>query len=805
MSIEKKNATSFAQAQARFICKYAAWILAFFLVATAGLIPVASRLKLHANFLDLLPVNHPSIVNLNELMSHVGGTSFLITIVESPDEKAAHRAIQELGRQAALFPEIDYVDNRTDSPAFADRKLLFLKLESVKKLHKDVENLMGYYRRKSNPFYLDIVAETEPVIDPQTFELEEKVSRIGGFAAKEKGSYMEVMLLKPKHPVSDFVQTEKLFGEIQRSFETIKAGSEKPVTLGLTGPYRTRYQEYKTINRDLKRTGIMAFILLVLINILGFRNFRSLIYAYLPLAIGTIWIWAFAQLTIGYLNLITAFLAAILFGMGGDYTYHILVSFEEDLQLTGDPKKAIEMTYAELWKPLWASMWTTAVVFYAMIVSQFEGFRHFGIIAGFGIVISFVLVLFIQPSLIVLIEKYFPAQRRVVQEKVVISKPLIYSIIAVGLLFSLFSLTQIPKTTFDYNFTDLRAKDDDSIVQAEKISNHFGVKLTPLVFMTPNREAARELTSRINAYVDTHPQTLFDFAAAMTSHVPRDQEEKIAALGEVKTLIEKYKPVISKLDEGQRDKIQSLEKLLSPKPFTIDDLPSGIQGQYEGSDHQMSAVFVYPNQRIFNGKVAMRFVKEARDFPVPPGVRVAGEPAIYADILSLIEKDTPVALGISVVVVFLLVLFYFRRLDHVLWVHAPLAIGALWMIGMMGACGLQFNFFNMLIIPSILGVGIDNGIYIFDRYKERQGENFFQSMGKSLKGVILSSATNIAGFASIMCVSHQGMASMGKLAFFGFFGCLLSSVLFVPALIEFSERKYEHLFHRAHEENSNGA
>ncbi len=795
----KKIRPSFAQAQARFITRHAGWVLAAFLLATAALVPVAARLKLHANFLDLLPPEHPSIVNLEELMSHVGGTSFLIAIVESPDEDTAGKAAQRFSAKAVSFPQIDYVDNRTDVPAFASRKLLFLNLESVQKLRRDMEDLFGYYRRKNNPFYLDIVAEKEPVIDPKSLQLEEKVSRIGGFAAKAKDSYMQVVLLKPKHPVSDFVQTEKLFSEIRTAFAGIQSGFNQPVKLGLTGPYRTRYEEYKTINRDLRRTGVIATAALLLICLIAFRNLRSVIYAYLPLVIGMIWVWAFAQVTIGYLNLITAFLAAILFGMGGDYTLHILVSFEEDLQLTGDPYKAMEMTYAELWHPLWSSMWTTAVVFYAMIVSQFEGFRHFGIIAGFGIVITFVLVLFIQPALIILGEKYFPIRRKPAAKKRALSRPLIYGVVIAGVLFTLFSLGQVRKTAFDYNFNDLRAKDDDSIVLAEKISEHFGVRLTPLVFITPGRAAASELAGRINRYIDTHPETLFDFAASITSHVPRDQEEKIKTLADIDALITKYEPILKKLDNGVQTKIADLRKQLKPRPFALEDLPEGVRSQYEGHDHQISAVFVYPNQRIFNGQIAMRFVKEARDFPVPPGVRVAGEAAIYADILSLIEKDTPLAIGISTIVVFFLVLFHFRRLDHVLWVLAPLAVGILWMIGMMGAAGLQFNFFNMLILPGILGVGIDNGIYIFDRYKEHRSEDFFETMGKSLKGVILSSAANIAGFTSIMCVSHQGMASMGKLAFFGFFSCLLSSVFFIPALIEFFELKYGHVFRRSGE------
>ena len=795
-SKELRKKRSLAQWQAWLVCNYAPWILAAFILATALLVPIASKLKLHANFLSLLPAKHSTIVNLNELMSHVGGTSFLISIIESPDEKAASEAAKIFSEKAALLKEIEYVDSRTNVPAFENRKLLFLSLEGVKDLKKQVKALVDYQRRKNNPFYLDLVSEAAPTIDPATLQLEEKVSRIGGFSVKEKNSYMQVILLKPKHPVSNFVQTEILFGEIKTVFDEIKYNSSKPVTLGMTGPYRTRYEEYKTIKRDLSRTGVVALILLVLVNVIAFRNFRSIVYAYLPLVMGTIWIWAFTQMTIGYLNLITAFLAAILFGMGGDYTYHILTSFEEDYRLTGNVQKAIEMTCGELWSPLWSSMWTTAVVFFAMIISQFEGFRHFGIIAGFGIIISFVLVLFVQPTIIFLGEKYFPAKNRPEAKGFSVSKPIVYSVIALGLIFTFLSFFQVRNATFDYNFNDLQAKDDDSIELAEKISSHFGVFLTPVIYMAPDRQTASKIANDINRYIKTNPKTSFDFAAAVSSHVPRHQEEKIKVLGEIKLIVDKYKTLLDKQDPDTKNKIKTLEAQLTPTPFTDADLPDGIQEQYEGKHHKISTVFVYPNTRIFNGLVATRFINEARDFPVPQGVKLAGEPLIYVDILGLIMKDTPTVLIVSTIVVFILVLVYFKRLDHALWVHAPLAVGLLWMLGMMGLSGLKFNFFNILIIPAILGVGIDNGIYIFDRYIERKGENFFETMRKSLKGVLLSSATNISGFASIMFVSHQGMASMGKLGLFGFLSCLLASVFFIPALIELYEFKYKHPFER---------
>lgn len=780
---------------ARFITNHSAAILVFFTLATVALIPVASKLQLRANFLDLLPETHPSIKNLKELTSHVGGTGFVIAVIESSDEKTSVEAARKFGEAAGSFKQVEYVDNRTDTPAFAGRKLLFLNLESVKKLQKNIQNLMAYYRRTSNPFYVDLLEEEAPRVD-EGLELEEKIYKVGGFSAKSRDNFMQVVLIKPKHPLSDFAKSRELFEDSNKKFDEIKKEFKHPVTLGIAGTYRTRYEEYQTITSDLKNTGIIAAVLLLLLNLFAFRNLRSLAYTYLPLAVGTVWIWAFTEISIGYLNIITSFLAAILFGMGGDYTFHILVSYEEDLRLTGDPKKAMEMTFTELWGPLWSSMWTTAVVFYAMILSDFNGFRHFGIIAGAGIVISFVLVLFIQPSLIVFIETHFPIKRPRSVKKIEPSKQLVYAVIGAGILFTLFSLPQVPKARFNYDFTDLQARNDDSMELNERIGKHFGIQVTPIVFMTPDRAAAARLAKDINNYIPRNPKTVFDFAASVSSHVPADQEEKIKVLEEVSRSMEKYQPIIQKLDAETKNKIEDLRAQLHPSVFTQADLPETIINQYEGEKREMSAVFLYPSVRILDGEQAKKFVKEARAFPIPDHVRLAGEPVIYADILNSIERDTPVAVGVSTLVVFLLVLFHFRRLDHTLWVHAPLAVGILWMIGMMALGHLKLNFFNMVIVPSILGVGIDNGIYIFDRYRARKNESFFESMKKSLKGVVLSSSTNLAAFASIMFASHQGMASMGKLGFFGFLGCLLSSVLFVPALIELYELKYAHLFKR---------
>src|SRR3989338_2775681 len=183
----------FAKAQANFIYTYAGWIASAIILISLASFPFASKLRLKANLLDLLPKSMPSVTSLNQLTTEVGGTSFLIAVIESHDEETARLAAEQFSEQAEKFELIDYVDNRTDISAFKDRKLLFLNLESLKQLDQKTKDLIGYYRRKVNPFLIDLLDEKPPTLDPTSFQLEKKVYAIGGFAQKERNSFMRVV------------------------------------------------------------------------------------------------------------------------------------------------------------------------------------------------------------------------------------------------------------------------------------------------------------------------------------------------------------------------------------------------------------------------------------------------------------------------------------------------------------------------------------------------------------------------------------------------------------------------------------
>ena len=156
-----------------FVYHHPAWILIFFLTITGLLTPIAAKLKLRANFQDLLPSDSPSIMNLKKLTSYVGGASYMIVVIESKDEETATQAAKRFTEMAEHFQQVDSVNNRTGMKGFEHRKLLFLKLESLEKLKTNLEALTAYYRRQNSPFNIDLLGDedTPPSIDWDAVEL----------------------------------------------------------------------------------------------------------------------------------------------------------------------------------------------------------------------------------------------------------------------------------------------------------------------------------------------------------------------------------------------------------------------------------------------------------------------------------------------------------------------------------------------------------------------------------------------------------------------------------------------------------
>jgi len=95
--------------------------------------------------------------------------------------------------------------------------------------------------------------------------------------------------------------------------------------------------------------------------------------------------------------------------------------------------------------------------------------------------------------------------------------------------------------------------------------------------------------------------------------------------------------------------------------------------------------------------------------------------------------------------------------------------------------------FNMVVIPSVIGIGIDNAVHIFHRYKHEGRGSIRLVIRTTGRAAFLASFTTAVGFGSSMISHNLGLRSMGFLAVIGIIATFLSATVFFPGMITLLE------------------
>ena len=110
----------------------------------------------------------------------------------------------------------------------------------------------------------------------------------------------------------------------------------------------------------------------------------------------------------------------------------------------------------------------------------------------------------------------------------------------------------------------------------------------------------------------------------------------------------------------------------------------------------------------------------------------------------------------------------------------PAALGTLWTAGAFVLLGAQLNLMNLGVLPMVLALGVDDGIHVVHGHlgAESPRDHAIEV------GVLLTSLTTLVAFGSLALSRNRGIASVGLLTLLGVTGCLLASVVVLPALLE---------------------
>jgi predicted RND superfamily exporter protein len=129
-----------------------------------------------------------------------------------------------------------------------------------------------------------------------------------------------------------------------------------------------------------------------------------------------------------------------------------------------------------------------------------------------------------------------------------------------------------------------------------------------------------------------------------------------------------------------------------------------------------------------------------------------------------------------------IVLFGRRSLRQTAWVMFPLIGGLVLTLGIMAATGLQLNFFNVVVIPALIGMGVDHGVHFYRRWKE-YGRDAAATQRELFEPLSACTITTMMGYSGMIFASHPGLQSIGNIACIGLSCIWLTSLALFPGLL----------------------
>jgi len=235
--------------------------------------------------------------------------------------------------------------------------------------------------------------------------------------------------------------------------------------------------------------------------------------------------------------------------------------------------------------------------------------------------------------------------------------------------------------------------------------------------------------------------------------------------------------VQSSLLGGLRRSLRDLRASLDAGFVTVADLPPDLVERWVSPDGT-HRVEVIPRDNLADEAALRAFVADV----LSAAPDATGEPVISVSAGEAVVSAFRQALAYAAIATLLLLLLALRSFWDTMRVIVPLLLAG----ALAGAAtvlfGVAFNYANVIALPLLLGVGVDNGIHMVHRSRAGLTGGADLLGTSTARAVLFASLTTIFSFGTLAFSRHPGAASMGQMLTIGMLSVLVSTLVVLPAL-----------------------
>lgn len=181
-------------------------------------------------------------------------------------------------------------------------------------------------------------------------------------------------------------------------------------------------------------------------------------------------------------------------------------------------------------------------------------------------------------------------------------------------------------------------------------------------------------------------------------------------------------------------------------------------------------------------------------------VGLTGGDVIASDEMVITLTDVTKATQIALAGVALLFIIFFRGVVKPLLTVLALVIAICWAMGFTTVTVGHLNILSVVFTTVLIGLGIDFGIHIIERYREERilGRDLPTALQKTIqgtgKGNFAGAMTTAMAFGAMTLTDFRGIAELGWIAGGGILLCFISMLLVLPALITLEEKNRNNVY-----------
>jgi len=813
--------------------RYPIWVLIVSVALALFAGSYAIKLQVDTDIANLLPPTHPSVEALNRLQETAGGETQMQVAIKSPSFEANVAFADTLAERALemYYPRRDFnyfrrAEFRRETEFLKDNALYLATMNELEEIIDFLEEEIEIARQEANPFFVDFMDDFDDEEEERDIDrfMDSYDQMVPSTYPVNEDSTLAILTLYPTGSRSDIRYLEDMFEEFGQLIESLQPATFHPeMEVQFGGRLKRHLNELESIMDDVYNsfaTGISSVILLVLLyfSIKKYINYRRsdrrlqkhslfshmirapipVLVIGIPLIISLMWTFGITYWHLGVLNTMTSVLFVILFGLGIDYGIHNYARYIEFRASGNSVEDSVLQAYEKTGTAIVVSAVTTALALFILMFADFRGFSEFGFIAGTGILFALFCMLFVLPAMLSIFERWNwillpPRSEKVVLKQLIRRFPYARSIVTFGILTAVVVTALSGNLRFEYDFGKLEPEFEEyrEFREFTRGVDEPGSGRNPAFIIADSDDDVFELLEIIRERKRENPETMIRDVEAIQERFPPRQDmidEKLDKIATVRQLLQN--PFLVDQEDENLDLLRRSSQ--TTEALTEDQIPDFLLNRFTTRDGEIGRfIIIYPESGLSDGLRSIAFKNELSDLVVDSGrTYYAGSTSIVAaSMLELMRTESPYMVIATFFVVFLCIYFSFRSFRWSMIALIPLIIGLLWLFGLMMIFGLKFNFYNLVVLPAILGIGCDNGVHLAHRYRDEGRKSMWDVLSSTGQHITMGSFTTMLGFAGLLFTNHPGLQSIGVMAVVGIGMTLVSALTFLPAMVQFLEDK----------------